>query len=79
MITENLYNEIENDTLTQVRRLEKHFLEGGSTTRAHAFERFGIANLTARISDVRERNIVPVKMVMTKSTKGKRYAIYSKA
>ena len=78
MITEDLYSQLpEDNTESQMKTLAEHFRSGGKTTRAHAFEHFGIANLTARISDVRLKLHMPVKTEMVRSANKKRYAVYS--
>lgn len=69
---------METNTDTQVKMIEEILLDGGSVTRLSAILSLGIANLTARISEIRQRGIVPVKTEMVTNERGKRYARYSR-
>lgn len=65
--------------MTQCERIISYISENGSITRAEAMEHCGIANFTARLSDLKKSGIIlDKKIVCTKNRYGQpiHYARY---
>lgn len=69
------------DTITQQQLLRKHFDAGLTLTRLEAHLKYGIGNVTARLTDIRAAGYgVKTTMVKVKNMRGKyvRIAVWSK-